>query len=72
MKTLSYIQLQEKYGGKFIARSNGQVLAWGATYKSLITKIVRRHLKRNILTFAYIHPKGAICVYRVSSKRCQY
>lgn len=70
MKTLSYIQLQERYGGKFIARSNGQVVASGPTYKSLISKIAQKHLKRDNLTFAYIHPKGAICVYRVSSDRC--
>lgn len=68
MRPFSYIQLQEKYGGKFIAKSNGQVVASGSTYKSLINKIVKKHLKRNKLTFAYIHPKGAICVYRVSSE----
>lgn len=68
MKILSYIQLQEKYGGKFIAKSNGHVAVFAQTYKSLIAKINKKHLKRASLTFAYIHPKGAICVYRVSSK----
>lgn len=70
MKILSYIQLQEKYGGKFIAKSNGQIAAFASTYKSLITKIAKKHLKRSNLTFAYIHPKGAICVYRIPSGRC--
>ena len=70
MKTSSYIQLQEKYGGKFIAKSNSKVTAYDSTYKSLISKIAKRHLKRDNLIFAYIHPKGAICVYTVSPKRC--
>jgi hypothetical protein len=69
MKLLSYIQLQEKYGGKFIAKSNGEVAAFASTYKSLIVKITKKHLNRINLTFAYIHPKGAICVYSISSKR---
>ena len=69
MKTLSYIQLQNKYGGKFIAKSDDQVVTSASTYKSLISKIIRKRLQRNKLIFAYIHPKGAICVYRVSSHR---
>lgn len=66
MKPLSYIQLQERYGGKFIARSNSQIVAWGSTYKSLISKLNKKHISRNNLIFAYIHPKGTICVYRIS------
>lgn len=72
MKSLSYVQLQEKYSGKFIAKSNGHVVASGPTYKSLINKIAKKHLERNKLTFAYIHPNGAICVYKISSYRCTY
>lgn len=67
MKILPYIQLQEKFGGKFIARSNGHVVAIGSTYKSLLNKIAKKHLRRDKLTIAYIHPKGALCVYRISS-----
>lgn len=68
MKPLSYIQLQERYGGKFIAKSNGEVIAVGTTYRDLINTITNKHLNRAKLTFAYIHPRGAICVYRISSE----
>lgn len=68
MKTVSYIQLQEKYGGKFVAKANGNVVVFGATYKSLIDKLTKKHLRRENLTFAFIHPKGVICEYRISFK----
>ena len=67
MKTLSYTNLQQKYSGKFIAESNGKVVASALTYKSLANNVSKKHLKREKLTFAYIHPKGALCVYNFSS-----
>ncbi len=68
MRDCYYIQFQNKYGGKFIAKSDDQVVTSASTYKSLISAIIRKRLQRNKLIFTYIHPKGAICVYRVSSE----
>ncbi|MEW6556037.1 MAG: DUF5678 domain-containing protein [Elusimicrobiota bacterium] len=62
MKHLSYIQLQEKYGGKFIATLKGKVVASEKTTDKLF-KQVKEKLGDKNLTIEYIEPKGRICVY---------
>jgi len=59
----SYIQIQEKYGGKFIATLNEQVVAAAKSHKELTRQITKKKLKRSSVTYEYIEPKGAICVY---------
>ncbi len=63
MNPKSYIQLQEKFGGKFIARINSHVIASAKTSKALCDK-VRNQIGRNPkMMIEYIEPKGAICIY---------
>ena len=50
---ISYAKLQRRYGGKFIARENGTVLASGATYPQLLKVIRKRRLNREVLTIGY-------------------
>ncbi len=61
--TVSYAKLQRRYGGKFIARTNGKVLASGATYPKLLQDIRKRRLDRLALIVGYVPPKNAICIY---------
>lgn len=63
MKTISYAKLQRRYGGKFIAREDGRVLASGVTYRQLLQAIRQRRLKRDQVIVGYVPPKDAICIY---------
>lgn len=61
--TISYAKLQRRYGGQFIAREDGKVLASGNTYRQLLQAIRKRHLNRQTLIVGYVPPKKAICIY---------
>ena len=63
LPSTSYAKLQRRYGGKFIARQNGHVLASGATYRTLLAAMRKRHLDRRQLVVGYVPLKDAICIY---------
>lgn len=63
IKAVSYAKLQHRYGGQFIAREDGRVLASGTTYRQLLQAIRKRGLKRDDLIVGYVPPKDAICIY---------
>ena len=63
LTTISYARLQRRYGGKFIARHDGEVLASGASYRALLQAIRKRRLKRQDVIVGYVPPKDAICIY---------
>lgn len=63
VRAISYARFQRRYGGKFIARQDGKVLASGATYHELLATIRKRHLNRRELIVGYVPPKDAICIY---------
>jgi len=65
MRAKSYPQLQKKYGGKFIARRDGEVIASAKTSKALWDK-VRDKVGSPQMLIEYIEPKGAICIYGIS------
>ena len=67
MNHASYMRLQNRYGGRFIAQRDGKVEASGPTYQALINAIKKKRLKRQGLVFSYIHPKHAVCIYYISS-----
>src|SRR3989338_2647747 len=62
---ISYAKLQRRYGGKFIARKNGKVLASGSTYPQLLQVIRKRRLNRQRLIVGSVPPQKAICIYRL-------
>ena len=64
MNPKSYPQLQEKYGGKFIAKIGEQVIASAKTSKALWNKVRNKVGSQNML-IEYIEPKGAICIYGI-------
>jgi hypothetical protein len=62
LKTIPYVRFQRRYGGKFIARKDGRVLASGDTYAEILKTIRKRGLNRQVLVVGYVPPK-AICIY---------
>lgn len=64
MKIKSYIQLQKKYGGKFIAKAEKEVIASARTSKLLWNK-VRNRIGTGKILIEYIEPKGTICIYGI-------
>ena len=68
MKTISYVKLQEKYGGQFVALYKGKVIAKSKTLKGLVTKITPK-LGDPHLVIQRIERKDAVCVYRISLPR---
>lgn len=64
MRSMSYLQLQKKYGGKFIAKVDKEVIASAKTSKSLWNK-VRDKIGTPEMFIEYIEPKGAICIYGI-------
>ena len=65
MNPKSYFQLQQRYGGKFIAKLGPQVIASARTSKALWDK-VRSKIGNKRLVIEYIEPKGALCTYGIS------
>lgn len=63
IKTVAYAKLQRRYGGKFIARHDGKVLASGTTYRALLKAMTQRRLDRRAVIVGYVPPKDAICIY---------
>lgn len=66
MKPLSYTQLQDRYGGQFVATYKGRVIASAPTSKRLFEK-VRDRLGDKDLLIHHVDSKEAVCVYRISS-----
>ena len=64
MNPKSYPQLQEKYGGKFIAKIGERVIASAKTSQTLWNKVRNRVGNKDML-IEYIEPKGAICTYGI-------
>ena len=62
MKAASYVQLQKRYGGKFVASYRGRVIATAKTSKALFRKIAS-YLGDSALFVQYIAPQRAVCTY---------
>ena len=62
MKSRSYMQLQKRYGGKFVATYHGRVIASAKNSKALFQKIAR-YVGDTALLVQYVAPQSAVCIY---------
>ena len=63
MPAPSYAELQEKYGGQFVALRGGQVVAAAKTYRELLEAVQHAGVDRTELTFEHIEPADALRAY---------
>lgn len=62
MKTKSYVQMQKRYGGQFIASYHGRVVATAKTSKALFKKVAD-YIGDPALFIRFIAPQRAVCIY---------
>ncbi len=55
--------LQESYGGHFVALRDGHVVAAGRTYRDLLAAVRQAGLDRATLTIEYIEPADVLRAY---------
>ena len=63
IKTISYAKLQNRYGGKYIARRGDQVVASAGTYDELIEQLRALGVERTELVIAFIPSPDVFYVY---------
>ena len=63
MAEVDYIQLQERYGGRYVAHRNGKVIASAETYDELSEQLEKSAVKWEDLIIEYIEPTDIVCVY---------
>jgi len=63
MAEVDYAQLQERYGGKYIAHRNGEVISSAETYDDLMDQLEESTVVWKDLIIAYIEPTNTVCVY---------
>ena len=62
MAEVDYTQLQQRYGGQYIARRAGEILASAETYDAL-SDLVEALPKGEDLIIEYVEPVGSVRVY---------
>jgi len=63
MEAMDYTQLQERYGGRFIAHQDGEILAVALSYEELCRKLEELEPDWDRLVIEYIEPADAAHVY---------
>ena len=63
MPTASFADLQETFGGQFVALCDGKVLAAAKTFSELLAAIERAGLGEPRLTFEHIEAPDAFRAY---------
>ncbi len=63
MEWQDHAQFQEKYGGKFVATRDGQVVATGDTHGELVTALEAAGVETREVVFEYVRPQGQIRAY---------
>ena len=63
MKT-SYLELQKKYGGEFVATRKARVLAHAKTFEELLKGLKKKGISYGpAIRIGRIHPTNAVCIY---------
>jgi len=63
MVEVDYAQLQQQYGGRYVARRGCQVIASAETYDALADELESREMNWSDLIIEYIEPADTVCVY---------
>ncbi|MBI4546376.1 MAG: hypothetical protein HY707_00225 [Ignavibacteriae bacterium] len=63
MIEIDYTALQQKYGGRYIARRDGDVIANAETYDELIDRLENEGAQWEELIIEYVEPVNIVCVY---------
>lgn len=63
MGEVDYIQLQQQYGGRCVARRDGEVIASAETYEELCDQLEKGAFEWGELIIEYVEPANIVCVY---------
>ena len=64
MHPKTHLQLQEKFGSKFVAQRKNKVIASASTMKGLFTRLHKKHISpAKDIVISRIPPREHICVY---------
>jgi hypothetical protein len=63
MGELDYTHLQQHYGGQYIARQDGEVIASAETYDALSDTLENLPVAWESLIIEYVEPVGSVRVY---------
>jgi hypothetical protein len=63
MGELDYTHLQQRYGGQYIARRDGEVIASAETYDALSDALENLPVAWESLVIEYVEPVGSVRVY---------
>ena len=63
MVEVDYAQLQQQYGGRYVARRGAEVIASAETYDALADELESREMDWSDLIIEYIEPADTVCVY---------
>ena len=62
MKELSFTEMRQRYGGKYVALLKGRVIASSRSNAVLMKKILPLYRTRRV-ELMFVPPKGMYCVY---------
>ncbi len=63
MAEVDYALLQQRYGGRYVARRDGEVIASGDTYDELSDQLEKAVVDWGEIIIEYVEPANIVCVY---------
>lgn len=63
MVDLDYVQLQQHYGGRYVARRNSDIIASAETYDELSEQLEGSVVDWDELIIEYVEPSDTVCAY---------
>ena len=63
MAEIDYALLQQRYGGRYVARRSGEVVASAETYDGLSDQLEAGVVDWDELIVEYVEPADIVCVY---------
>ena len=63
MAEIDYQQLQQQYGGRYVARRDAEVIASAETYDELSDQLEGAAVEWVELMIEYVEPAHIVCVY---------